>query len=284
MADTGLSPTTRSMGSDELLQNAPVLDQIQSEVFAAGDPVPVPPDIPGMQFRLPGGFIDVVGEEVIRDVTIRELNGEDEEILAKQDHRKNMGKYLTVLLSRGVVQIGELPASTERLQSMLLGDRDYLVIKIRSVTYGNEVEMSVVCPNCEQTNEEVVIDLDTDVAIKEIGDDERQWDLELPSGLTAKVRLPIGHDQEEMLAGSSRKTLPEMNTALLTGCVLQIGANPMVDIKDVRRLSAKDRRFIVKHIADNAPGPVYDDMTVPCAYCGGEFPVALGHNDLFRGW
>lgn len=125
----------------------------------------------GPEVKLPGGLIE--NGELITTVEVRELNGVDEEAIAKAS---TTGKALNILLQRGLVKVGSREATLADLDNLLSGDRDAILIGIRKITFGKTMEFSIVCGNCA-VEQPVSIDLEDDVPVKKMADQvvDRTW-------------------------------------------------------------------------------------------------------------
>lgn len=247
------------------------------------DPVIIarPPDC---SVTLPGGIVSFVSDEVITEAEVRELTGADEEALSKADAMKSPVRYMQTLLSRGVVRIGdEEPPAKDTLASLLVGDRNMLLLAIRTATYGPEIELTVTCPNCREALL-VTFDATKDIPIKELPDKmKRLYEVELRHGGKATVRLPTSEDQDAVLAeGAKQRSVAEMNTLMLSRCVQAINGHTIAGPGDVRGLGIKDRRTILDFLADIQPGPRYEEVSEECPACAEKVPVPLDLFDLFR--
>ena len=101
----------------------------------------------GEVFRLPGGYVDD-GGVVHREVELVPLTGADEERLAGLN--APAVAVITQLLARVVRRIGTLPQPGPGvMRSLLVGDRDFLVVKLRQLTLGDEVDIDLSCANAE---------------------------------------------------------------------------------------------------------------------------------------
>jgi hypothetical protein len=80
-------------------------------------------------------------------VIVRQLTGRDEELLADRRYR-NAGQQVTEFLAQVLVEIPGLdkPVSKELVAEMLIGDRDYLLLRLRQISLGDEVEQVMRCP------------------------------------------------------------------------------------------------------------------------------------------
>ena len=247
----------------------------------ATDP-PTMIDASDVEVELPAGWITPEGL-LVSTARVRELNGYDEERLARVDMQKNVAKYVTELLELGVEDLGGQKPTKEVLQGLLIGDRDALILGIRRATYGNEVEFKLSCSVCGNDSE-VNVELDIDVKITKLDDPlVRVFDVPLRREKSAKVVLLNGVTQEAFSDGIGKKTQAEVNTIMLSKSVVEIDGVPTLGKENAARaLSAADRDTIMTFIAEHQPGPQLKDIQVACATCGEEYPVSLGLPNLFR--
>jgi hypothetical protein len=225
------------------------------------------------EVKLPGGFIE--NGEVVKTVEVRELNGVDEEAIAKAP---TTGKALNLLLQRGLVKIGSREATYEDLDQLLSGDRDAILVGIRRVTFGNTVDFAVQCESCSEI-QEVSVDLSEDVPMKEL-DGERAWTVKTKKN-TIDVSLPTGATQKKLLENSD-KTAAEINTILLSGCVLSVNGMPSMGASTVLNLGMAERAKVVEEIINRIPGPRLGEVVKTCKACGEKMSTPLSLVDLFR--
>ena len=230
----------------------------------------------GPEVKLPGGFIE--NNEIISTVEVRELNGVDEEAIAKAS---TTGKALNTLLQRGLVKMGSREATLEDLDKLLSGDRDAILIGIRRITFGDELNLRVSCGGC-YTEQDTEINLDTDVPVKKLNDPvaDRTWRIKIKKGYVT-VGLPTGLTQKKLLE-NAEKTSAEINTLLLSGCVLAVNDEPSLGASTVLSLGMKDRSTIIEQILEKNPGPRLGEVTKTCKACGEEIALPLSLVDLFR--
>lgn len=252
----------------------------QSVQAAQQSPIPTLKELDDTQVDLPAGWIDQNGV-LHRTALVRELNGFDEEALSHFDPFKNIAEFVTELLCRGVESIGDTHPDKQLIQTLLIGDREALLLGIRRATYGDTVEQKMVCPNCEEDND-ITIELSKDVPVKSMDDPlTRVFDVELRHG-TAKVRLVNGTVQEAFSAALSKKTPAEINTLMLSKSVVEINGQPVLSPEQVKALSKMDRETLIDFIAEHQPGPDMRDISVPCATCREEMMISLTLGNLFR--
>jgi hypothetical protein len=225
---------------------------------------------------LPGGYISQDGT-VVKTAEVRELNGSDEEAISKAGSK---AKALGVLLQRGLVKVGTEDATKEMLDSLLSGDRDAILIGIRKVTFGDELKAMVHCYSCNE-DQETVVTLSEDVPVRSLDDLKgRSWVVETKRGPVA-VGLPNGLVQKKLMDNAD-KTAAEINTLLLSGCVMSVNGSPSMGAHTVLSLGMTDRANIVDEIIENNPGPRLGEVKKACKACGEDMNLPLSLLDLFQ--
>ncbi|MCU0920775.1 MAG: hypothetical protein MUF16_10620 [Burkholderiaceae bacterium] len=240
-----------------------------------------------IEFELPIGFRDDEGR-VHRSGVLRKMTGRDEAILADPQNQRNGGKLVSELLASCVVRLGELPSVGSAVVSeMYSADRNYLLLKLRSATFGAALQASYKCPSCGHTHE-VSEDLE-ELPVQRLADDESAAEIriELEDGYidaqgqlhTALVmRLPTGAD-ESAVAPQMRKNASLGKNALLARCMKSLGDVPAARLnalgpKLLADLTMTDRRLIDKALNSAAPG-VDLIRSLECPSCGHEFKASL---------
>ena len=236
----------------------------------------VPPS--NSEVALPGGFINREGA-LVKYAEVRELNGMDEEAIAKAG---SSSRALLVMLQRGLVSIGTEEANKQDLDNLLSGDRDAILIGIRKVTFGNEADFTLTCPHCK-TDLDVSVDLETDVPVKELEDpiNGRRFEYESKKHGIIKCVLPNGSTQRKLMENTD-KTLAELNTILLAGCVESVNGQPSMGASTVLKLGMADREALVAEIIKRNPGPRLGEVSTHCEACGEVIAMPLALTDLFR--
>lgn len=238
---------------------------------------------------LPGGLWDASGG-LHRDAELTALTGREEELLA--DRRTGAAAQVTTVLSRCLRRLGPLQPITEaQVRELLVGDRQYLLLKLRALTFGDKVQASARCP-WPDCGEAVDIDfLISQVPIKEGNMQARLQRIDLAPAMAADCgfngatlpvdfRLPTGADQEAVspLLGQNEAAAA---TLLLSRCIERIGdaaATPQL----VRQLSPA-ARFEIEHAMEaSAPG-IELAMEARCPQCGRAFTAPFDVQDFLLG-
>jgi len=261
--------------ANQLLED---VNKLVSQEVAGSIPEVVIPSLPDTTVTLAAGLIDPFAGTVSTTAEVRELNGADEEAIAKLS---DPGKALLAILERATVSIGEEPATKQLLGSLLAGDREALLLAIRKATFGSEVEVSTVCDKCPEL-QTFKIDLDKDVEVKKLEDPirDRRFTVELKAG-PAKVNLPTG-DVQTQIINATDKNSAELDTMLLAACVTEIGDQPVLNANRIRTLGITDRRLLLDEIAKRNPGPQLSEIKKACGTCGQEVYLPLTLAELFR--
>ena len=236
----------------------------------------VPPS--NSEVILPGGFIDREGS-LVKYAEVRELNGIDEEAIAKSG---SVGRAFVVMLQRGLVSLGIEQAKKEDLDRLLSGDRDAILIGIRRVTFGDTIDFNIRCPHCS-TELDVVLDLKEDIPVRTLEDpiNGRYFTYESEKHGIIEVALPTGSTQRKLLENSD-KTTAELNTILLSGCIISVNGSPSMGASTVLKLGMADREKIINEIIERNPGPRLGEVSTSCEACGEKISMPLALADLFR--
>jgi hypothetical protein len=234
-------------------------------------------ELPDLFVELPGGYL---GDDVrlVTEAEIRELNGHDEEAIAKS---KDMARALLTILERGTVKIGDEKATRKVMDGLLMGDRDALLLAIYRATFGNKVPVERACTSCLET-QTLTVDLVKDVPMVKFEDAmaDRFFTVKCRVG-EVYCTLPSGVTHREMLTNTDH-SVAEMNTKLLAACIQTINGLPALGEADAKKLGIKDRGLITEEIGKRNPGPRLDKVQKACPSCGDTMEVPLSITALFR--
>jgi hypothetical protein len=170
-----------------------------------------------MVFTLPGGYVDQHGT-VHDEVELSPLTGRDEEFLRGMAADTPSARVITELLRRCIGRLGSLPAINENVaRDMLVGDREYVVMRLFELTCGSTLNAVLRCPS-EDCNKP----MDVTLSLAEMAPERRpvaaryfRLRLSLEPFREIEFRLPTGADQEA-LAGIDDEN--RATSALLARC------------------------------------------------------------------
>jgi hypothetical protein len=266
--------TTISAAANSALANKKIQEALAEEPTQIEVMIETPSDT---SVTLPGGYVTAAGEVVTR-AEVRELNGRDEEAIARSS---NVGKAFLTILQRGTVSIGNAPATEEILNDLLSGDRDWLLLSIFKATFGSEPEVTTYCSTCKETKI-VNIDINNDIEVRTLEDplNDRVFTVE---GRKHEflVQLPTGSTQKELMLNTD-KTAAELNTILLEKTVMEINGSPVLSKFQAQNIGLVDRKTIIDEINNRIPGPQFEPIKVTCPDCEGEVLVPINLGSFFR--
>jgi hypothetical protein len=240
-----------------------------------------------IEVTLPIGSRDERGR-VHRTASLRKMTGREEALLADPANQRNGGRLVTALLHGCITHLGDMEVVTRtQVERMYSVDRNFLLLRLRGLTFGNELPASYTCPSCANRFE-VVEDLD-ELPLRMLGPDEEPEDIvvELDDGYVDRdgavytsmtLRLARG-DDESAVAPQMRKNPSLGKNALLSRCMKSLGDLPAhrmeaLGPRIMSDLTLADRRLIDKAFNDGAPG-IDLIREMDCPSCGAEFRSTL---------
>jgi hypothetical protein len=224
----------------------------------------------------------------VRKAWVRELNGEDEEKIAKVRTKDEFGNlFISTILECGLQRLGEEAPDKDDINSLVMGDQQFLLTEIARATYGDEIEYEKVrCLNCGEEFD-VALSIKDDLPVKRLDSvDDADFEVKLTKDRVAEVTLPT---VEISALTTKAETDAEVNTILIANCVQRI-RGPKGDVtvagdtSAARRLGLVDRRRIVEEMGKRMPGPQFSDVRFKHEPgCGEEIRLGVSLVDLFRG-
>ena len=247
--------------------------------------------------RLPVGLLDADGR-LHRTATLRKMTGHEEALLSDRKLRANGGKLVTELLNGCVRAIGDITQVNRQIIGELTSpDRNFLLLELRKLTFGTELEASYTCPACKETTQSVE-DLETFpvrisdepgapeiVVLLEDGFEDRAKDAWYD---LLRFRLPIGQD-EERVSTIARENAAKGTNALLARCLTSVSCDgeempenrrEALGTKILSDLTMGDRSRIEKAFREEMPGV---DLTrdIDCQTCGRPIRTSLDLTSFF---
>lgn len=232
-------------------------------------------DWPAGRLVLPGGVLDSRGQ-CFQTVIVRQLTGRDEELLADRRYR-NAAQQVTDFLTQVLLEVPGLdkPVSKQLVAEMLIGDRDYLLLRLRQISLGDEVEQVLKCaaPACGKKAD--VQFLISELPVRRVNAVQPWYEFELsrparqddPNSAHVVLRLPTGLDSEAVL--DCRDVNPALaNTKLFARIVKRLGRTGLSEA-EARDLPLYTRQEITAFVNQVTPGPELK-IEIQCPHCGAD--------------
>ena len=109
---------------------------------------------------------------------------------------------------------------------------------------------------------------------------DRSWQVKIKDKYVA-LSLPTGITQKKLVENID-KTSAEINTLLLSGCVMSVDGQPSMGASTVLSLGMADRSKLIEEIITRNPGPRLGEVSKTCKACGEVIALPLSLVDLFR--
>ena len=222
------------------------------------------------EFELPCGYLDPDGN-LHTTVTLREMTGEEEEILAARNMPSN--KKINSILGRCTTALGPFtgPSVAQLIPELTQGDRIFLLIAIRRVTLGNDMPFTTKCPQCEQESR-FVLDL-ADLETRKMENPTiRTYNVELPKTKKKVVMKVLDGRGEEAIGKASNRGRDIVSTAIFAR-IDSIDGKPAT-MADLKKLPLVDRNFLRNEWEDHEGG-VDTTVEIDCPSCGNEYDTEL---------
>lgn len=206
-----------------------------------------------------------------KTVKVKFLTAEDENILTSPDLIKN-GKVLDVLLEHAVID------KTLRPDDMLTGDKNAVLLSLRSTGYGDDYEVKMTCPECsEQYTAKVKLSELKYKGMSVEPDQNGEFSVELPKmKIMVKFRLLTGKDEaylaKKIEALKKHKKNLGMSNLLTERYILQImeinGQRDKIYISNtISKMPIADSYYLREYMGIVDPG-VDMDHEFECSSCG----------------
>lgn len=219
-----------------------------------------------MEVELPGGLASEGRLE--RRARFRELTGRVEQALLESHSRDGWSAYVTRLLDCTLDSIGGQPVDTDRIASLCMADRHFLMLRLAALLHGERMWLKVTCSSCDALFD--VEALRCDLPVKPAGPGYPQADVDI-GRMRLTVRVPSGADQALIEDMSEEDALEE----LLQRCILGVdGTTPDAGLSG--RLSDADIEAIDEALDAMSPA-VCGELLVSCPECGCEQQAKLNH-------
>ena len=220
-------------------------------------------------------------------VEIRYMTAKEEDILTSRSLLKK-GVAIDRLLQNVVVD------KNIRIDDLLVGDKNALIIAARITGYGREYNVKVVCPFCG-ANQEHPFDLEAaehkcPENFEELGatkTDNGTFFIELPkTKISVEVRLLTGRDEKELLRHEEKRKKLKLQEATLTDqmkkMIVSVNGNDSQGViyEFIDNMPATDSRQLRNVYADVTPN-INLDREVTCEECGVENEIVIPFSAQF---
>lgn len=247
-----------------------IATQVQHKAVVQAEPAgPGLPMLPGMKsFILPLGYVDD-GERCHRDVELRPVTGQEQRLLASFPLSTPVASITTELLCCCLTRLGSVPVIDHSvIRGLLAGDREFLLLKLYQMTFGNKLLALLMCP-AEECGESLEFPIALDECVIEAAPlTSRIWPLTTSEeDRSIRFRLPTGGDQEALATCSDFEEDVLLQRLLLACCVES-------DSSCLQSLSPEERTCIEDQMNRLAP-QVEVEVEALCPECGSGFSTHI---------
>jgi len=233
-------------------------------------------------FVLPCGLLLEDGT-VLKDIKLTPLTGRDRKLLFEPKFQQNQAAMTTELIKQRLIGIGPdyRPIATGEIRKLLVGDRDFILLKLSQITHGDKLLARTRCPTCG-----VELDIEVDInslPIKEMTEEEqrsirdgrRVFKFSRPELRIVECTLmwPDGEMQEK-LARRKSGNIAEGFNFLISQMMMSFNNGPPLTFYQVEDLPLPVLEAFDDATVEYRRGP--DLMpTMSCEACGSETVVSL---------
>jgi hypothetical protein len=244
------------------------------------------------EFELPIGYLDADGQ-LHRAAVLRKMTGRDEAVLADKKNRNSGARMITELLGNCLLRLGSMERPGSKVaQALYSADRHFLLVKLREITFGSEMQGTYSCPTCHAAN--VLVEDLAFLEVVKLGDGELPEDIVvyLEDGYmertgevydTMLFRPATGAD-EEKIAPIIRDNVSNGKNALMARCLKAVGDMPRQRVEVLgtaifNDLTLKDRALIDHAMNNGGPG-IKMRRDITCSNCGRQFTASLDFSNF----
>jgi len=171
---------------------------------------------------------------------------------------------------------------------LLIADQFFLLMKIRSLSYGPNYTFKYRCDHCDHQWKHTV-NLESDLRVSVVDEEwQEPFEVTLKSGDSLTYRLLRSVDEIELNNKKMKRGDNEDPSfvSMLARSILSINGtdviSPMTTEAWIEKMSVIDRAVLTKHIESNTPG-YSGDLDIECPSCGNVHEAGLPMTaDFFR--
>jgi hypothetical protein len=219
--------------------------------------------------ELPGGLLDAAGR-AHRRVHVRELTGADEEALFERS--VSGSQRVSAFLARVIESVEglDVPIDAGFTAGMHIGDRDYLLLRLRQLDLGDAVHQVMRCPACAAK-----VDVDlliSELPVRRLAEPQAAYPVNA-GGMTLQVRLPSGADQAAVEA-LALDNPAAANTRLFARLVADVDGRGAPSEAQVRDWPVAARAQLSAWLQAQVPGPDLF-LELACPHCQADMSYAF---------
>ena len=195
------------------------------------------------------------------EIELREMTGAEEELLTNQRLIRS-GDAINQVLLNCLVRLGESTQPTMKdVLDLLSGDRLFMLVRLRQISLGDEVELSLVCPSqaCRAENQ-LAVNLN-DLLVTPYGS-EREFVFTLPASGAAVTFVHLTGQMEKRLAALKEANI---SSAMLMR-IVDVGGKPPSK-KTLADMPMRDRVALRREML-RVDGGIDTTIDLECADCG----------------
>ena len=202
------------------------------------------------------------------EIELREMTGAEEELLTNQRLIRS-GDAINQVLKNCILRIGEnTEPSMKDVLDLLSGDRLFVLVRLRQISLGDEVELTLHCPSpaCRETSH-TTVNLE-ELEVTPYGA-EREFEFLLPgSGQLVRFGYLDGHKEKRLAALKE----PTISSAMLMRILNIDGASP--NKKMLAELPMRDRSALRAEMT-RVDGGIDTLVELECEACGAPLRTRL---------
>lgn len=210
--------------------------------------------------ELPTGFR--VEDQVVREISFRELAGPEEDILASNMPVSQKLSTIMASCTRSIGSVVEPNQIRKLMDEMVISDRWFYLVQLRILSLGADYKFVTKCPACSH-DDKVAYDL-REVKVKNAPKADALYrEVTLPTGSKARLRVANGHSDAKIEKMANETNAPTIGLFVR---ISELNDKP-VDLVDVKQMTMRDRAFIRQTI-EEMEGQVDESFEAQCPKCG----------------
>lgn len=236
------------------------------------------------KFTLPNG-VNLDGN-LYNLIELNEITGEEQDILANP-RPKTPFDYIEPVFSNVIVDITDSDMNSVSakavkrdviLHHLPIQDIQFILIKLREISYGNLFTMDIECEHCHKQNMAGLKLDELEVFPRKDKIDEDKLILPKDNIPFRYKHLSLANLLKMNFEDEDSQFMKSLKTSVTSFRVASLGDKKDISSKDIKKLKAMDIEFI----EENAPDLAEPDMKVEhtCKHCGKDFEVDISSRVL----